>query len=53
MRASLAMARMVARSYPSAAKRSRAAARIAVRVASERRRTPVEPGSALLLPFMP
>src|SRR2546430_7562471 len=36
IRASAAMARMVARSYPSAANRSRAAVRIASRVASER-----------------
>jgi hypothetical protein len=35
--ASAAIARMVARSYPSAANRSRAAVRIAARVASERR----------------
>jgi hypothetical protein len=37
MFACLAMARMVARSYPSAAKRSRAAVRMAARVVSERR----------------
>src|SRR4029453_8189523 len=37
MAASAAMARMVARSYPSAANRSRAARRIVARVASERR----------------
>src|SRR3954469_25119467 len=35
--ASAAIARMVARSYPSAANRSRAASRIAARVASDRR----------------